>query len=315
MDRPPAPPSYSDPDPSPSSLRGGGSRRRSSGRPSGGSSVPRIVAAVGLLLVGVLLGAVIGWLAADRGSTSADAAPPVASTSSTSSRQVPSTTLLATATTVSAPTTTAAPVPATVQAGTPRDWNAVVGALGTATLPSDCPLPLDDPESLPNAARAYRAGVHEGIDFICRERGHSAVAALPGRVLIADNSYEEPTPEERQRILDEAKALGATPPWTLAMLFGRFVVLDHGNVPGAGHVVTIYAHLDTVDPAIRPGLAVEAGTRLGEVGNRGTESAGTNSGRPQAIHLHWEIHVDNQFLAEGADAASTRDIYRTLFGR
>jgi murein DD-endopeptidase MepM/ murein hydrolase activator NlpD len=175
-------------------------------------------------------------------------------------------------------------------------------------------LPFGVPESLPNSARDYRGGLHEGIDFICGERGRSAVASLAGQVVMANDSYVEPEPAERQRILDEAKDLGYTPPWTLAMLFGRFVVIDHGVLPDVGHVVTIYAHLDEVDPAIRPGLDVQPGTRLGEIGNRGTESAGTGEVRPQAIHLHWEIHVEDTFLGAGLDRAATDRLYRTLFG-
>lgn len=182
------------------------------------------------------------------------------------------------------------------------------------TLPSDCGLPLGVAESLPNAARAYRGGVHEGIDFICGEHGRDAVAAMDGQVVVADDSFTDPQPDERLEILDTAKALGRTPPWTLAMLFGRFVVIDHGIHEGVGHVVTIYAHLNAIDPAIRPGLHVRAGDRIGEIGNAGTESAGTGEVRPQAIHLHWEIHIDDTFLGQGQSAEATSDIYARLFG-
>ncbi|MCB1543241.1 MAG: M23 family metallopeptidase [Rhodoblastus sp.] len=182
-------------------------------------------------------------------------------------------------------------------------------------LPSDCPLPLGTYESLPNAERDYRSGVHEGIDFICGEFGRDAVAALDGQVLIANQSYVDPKPSERKELLDIAAQVGHTPPWTLAMLFGRFVVIDHGSRPGVGHVVTIYAHLNEIDPAIVPGHHVATGDRIGEIGNAGTESAGTGEDRPQAIHLHWEIHIDDQFLGHGATGADTSAIYARLFGR
>lgn len=217
-----------------------------------------------------------------------------------------------------APDATAAPttaVPTTAPPpGTP-DPMALAGALAPLRLPSDCPLPLGDSESLPNADRAYRGGVHEGIDFICGERGRSAVTPLGGQVLVADASFVDPSPEARVEILDIAKQIGHTPPWTLAMLFGRFVVIDHGIVPNVGHVVTIYAHLEEIDPAIKPGHRVEVGDRIGEIGNAGTESAGTGENRPQALHLHWEIHIDERFLGEGASAADTSAIYGKLFGR
>ena len=191
----------------------------------------------------------------------------------------------------------------------------VASALSPMQLPSDCTLPLDNPESLPGADRGYRGGVHEGIDFICGERGRSAVAALDGRVVMANGSYVDPEPDEREEILDIAQSIGETPPWTLAMLFGRFVVIDHGIRPGAGHVITIYAHLDEIDPSIRPGLSVDAGQRLGEIGNLGTESAATGADRPQSLHLHWEVHVDDEYLGAGTSSADTRAIYAELFGR
>jgi murein DD-endopeptidase MepM/ murein hydrolase activator NlpD len=199
-------------------------------------------------------------------------------------------------------------------AGEP-DALALASALGPLPLPTDCPLPLGESESLPNAARDYRGGVHEGIDFICGEYGHDAKATMDGQVLIADASFVDPEPSERVEILDIAKQIGHTPPWTLAMLFGRFVVIDHGIRPNVGHVVTIYAHLNEIDPAIVPGHHVKAGDRIGEVGNAGTESAGTGEKRPQAIHLHWEIHIDDRFLADGASSSDTSAVYGTLFGR
>jgi murein DD-endopeptidase MepM/ murein hydrolase activator NlpD len=271
---------------------------------------------VAAALVAFVLGAGAGaagasWARSDDGAGAAAPATTVPAATSTAPSAATSTT--ATPTTTAPPSSTVPP--ATVPGGTP-DWLAMAGALAPVVqLPSDCPLPLDVPESLPNSSRAYRGGVHEGIDFICGERGRSAVAALDGQVLIADASYVDPEPAERQEVLDVAKSLGYTPPWTLAMLFGRFVVLDHGVRPGVGHVVTIYAHLEQIDPAIRPGLHVKAGQRLGEIGNRGTESAGTGEVRPQAIHLHWELHIDDRFLGQGLSAADTSDVYRRLFGR
>ena len=38
-------------------------------------------------------------------------------------------------------------------------------------VPNDChPPPLDSPYSMPNAPRAYRSGVHAGVDFLCSTR-------------------------------------------------------------------------------------------------------------------------------------------------
>lgn len=193
-------------------------------------------------------------------------------------------------------------------------WTQRVEALPALTVPSDCPIPFEDPQSMPNSDRSYRGGVHGGIDFICMEYGHDAIAALPGRVALANNSFVDAAVADREALLDEAQSLGRTPPWTLAFLFGRFVVLDHGVVPGAGHVVTIYAHLNEIDPAVRPGISVPAGARLGEVGNRGTETGANGGTRPQSIHLHWELHIDDVYLGQGLTADETRVLYQQLFG-
>ena len=215
-----------------------------------------------------------------------------------------------------AATTTVAPPPTLAPVGGPYDlagWTAVVGALGPVTLPSDCPLPLDEPISLPNSERSYRGGVHAGIDFICEEQGRTAVAALGGRVVVANNSFVDPEPADRQALLDDAGRLGRTPSWTLAMLYGRLVVLDHGIVPDVGHVVSLYAHLEEIDPDLRVGARVEAGTRLGEIGNRGTEPAATGAEDPRSLHLHWELHANDLYLGAGLGPDDTKTLYADLF--
>lgn len=218
-----------------------------------------------------------------------------------------------TTTTATLPVTTIGPAFAPIAGSLALgQWKQLADLIGTVRVPSGCRLPLDEPGLLPNASRSYRGGVHQGVDFGCHERGHDAVAAMSGRVLFVNDTFVDADPADRQAILDDAKALGYTPPWTLAFLFGRFVVLDHGIIAGVGHVVTIYAHLDTVDPALRPGAEISAGTRVGEIGNRGTESAAEAT--EGQIHLHWELHIDDRFFGEGLSAAETSEVYRELFG-
>lgn len=60
--------------------------------------------------------------------------------------------------------------------------------------------------------------------------------------------------------------------------YGRFVEVRH-----AEGLTTLYAHLGGVDPAIKPGLAVAAGDRLGKVGSTGSSTG---------PHLHFEIRDD-----------------------
>ncbi len=183
---------------------------------------------------------------------------------------------------------------------------------GDMVVPSDCrAVPLPWPSALPNAPRAYRSGTHQGVDFGCPRLGQPAVAALAGRVVMAAGDFEDPSPQARSRLLDTASALGATPAYTLVMLYGNYVAVDHGIVDGVGHVMSLYAHLDALDAGIRPGLWVEAGQSLGTIGNSGTYAGA--SGSQAQLHLHWELHIDGHYLGIGLSDADTRAVYTALF--
>ena len=180
-------------------------------------------------------------------------------------------------------------------------------------VPSDCrPPPLSWPSALPNAPRLYRSGIHQGVDFGCSTPGHPVTAALAGRVVMAVGDFEDPSPPERNQLLDTASVLGATPPYTLIMLYGNHVVVDHGFIDGVGHVVSLYAHLDALETGVRPGLWVEAGQPLGAMGNTGTH-AGASESMHEQLHLHWELHIDGQYLGVGLSPADTRAVYTALF--
>ena len=178
--------------------------------------------------------------------------------------------------------------------------------------PSSCMSPLPHPDLMPNAPRAYRSGIHQGVDFRCFARGYSAVAAMDGRAVLVVGNYEDPESDNRDRLLDIAAELDATPPYTLLTLYGNYVVIDHGVIPDVGHVVTVYAHLEDVDPGIQVGDTIQAGQRVGEIGNRGTHAA-ANGDFYTDPHLHWELHIDNQYLGAGLSTEETRHVYTTLF--
>lgn len=178
-----------------------------------------------------------------------------------------------------------------------------------------CTFPADDPLSLPNSPRAYRSGVHQGIDFGCGTSDQDAVAAADGRVVMVMDVYDEPTPQDRNAILASAAAAGDTPLWILTSLYGKFVAIEHPQYAAElGPVYTIYAHLDSVDGGISLGEQVSAGTRVGEVGASGTSLAasGTVGESPEVIHLHWELVVGEHYLAEQLSSAATGEIYRQL---
>ena len=144
---------------------------------------------------------------------------------------------------------------------------------------------------LPNSARAYRSGYHEGIDFPVRN-GTPVLAAKAGTIARIDADFRDWTPAEEQAAFDAAVALGYTPSVTLDRIRGRQVWIDHG-----GGVVTRYAHLSAVAP-LRVGDTVTQGEVIGAVGNSGYPEGGP--------HLHFEIRVDDDFYGDGLPLTELR---------
>jgi murein DD-endopeptidase MepM/ murein hydrolase activator NlpD len=182
------------------------------------------------------------------------------------------------------------------------------------TSPTDkrCPLELSS-GSLPGAPRDYRNGTHRGIDFGCGAADRSAYSIADGTVVYLVNDYDDPSVAEREAVLQQAGIAGFTPHWTLVMLYGNFVVIDHGEIPGAGRVVTISAHLEEIDPSISIGGRVSRGQRLGELGNRGTNASalGLRGAADPSLHLHWELFIDNWYLGSGLDVSTTTEVIAT----
>jgi hypothetical protein len=81
--------------------------------------------------------------------------------------------------------------------------------------------------------------------------------------------------------------------------YGRFIEIKH-----AAGLSTLYAHLGRYLPRIAPGVAVKAGTPVGEMGSTGSSTGS---------HLHFEIHDPkdrplNPELFLGRRFAETRDL-------
>ena len=152
------------------------------------------------------------------------------------------------------------------------------------TLPvAAAELPADE-AYLPNSPRDYRAGYHEGIDFVARN-GTPVLAAKSGTIVRIDAAFTDWSLSERQAAFDAAQTLGHTPDATLDRIRGRQVWIDHG----AG-IVTRYAHLSAVAP-LRVGDAVTPGEVIGAVGSSGYPEGGP--------HLHFEIRVGDGFYGDG----------------
>ena len=214
---------------------------------------------------------------------------------------------------------TASPPPAAPETATP----------GPAPTPYPSRLDPDDlrgfvqpvagaclPESgllMPNAPREYRNGVHEGVDIYpfaaCAPvvAGTPVLAVYEGVVIRADLDYADLTAEQVDELARRTAALGYSDPETLDAYRGRQVWIDHG----AG-VVTRYAHLGSIDPAIAVGAVVARGQRIGGVGESGTPESVTAPGTE--LHLHYEVRIGDSFLGAGLTSGRVRAIYERLFG-
>ena len=162
---------------------------------------------------------------------------------------------------------------------------------------------------LPNAPRAYRAGVHRGIDFFSNW-GTPVIAVADGIIIRSDLHYEEVPADFRIEILKRATRLNRTPSDIFNMvLLGKAVVIDHGfNLFPGYRSITIYAHLSYINSNIKPGYSIKAGDVFAQSGNTGTQP-GTMGTREES-HLHWELILQD---AKGEYYFGQNLPYETLY--
>ena len=129
------------------------------------------------------------------------------------------------------------------------------------------------------------------------------LAAKAGTVARADLDYVEVAPAE-WAAFESAGWQGGE---ILDRLRGRQVWIDHG-----GGIVTRYAHLGAIAPAIAVGARVEAGARIGTVGESGQSAVWQAPGTD--LHLHFEIRVGDGYLGQGLDPLAARALYLNAFG-
>ncbi len=167
-------------------------------------------------------------------------------------------------------------------------------------------LPKGD-QLMPNAVRAYREGIHEGVDFYevdnCTRitRGTEVLAAKAGRVVRADLNFIEMAPAELSFYLANPNTEDA-----LDHFRGRQVWIQHD-----GGIVTRYAHLNAIAPGVAAGTTLARGQVIGFVGESGTPETVTNPGFE--YHLHFEVRVGSSFLGQGQSAPEVRRLYTVLF--
>jgi len=193
---------------------------------------------------------------------------------------------------------------------TPLLADAVESAI---SLPvTSCSMPFGNLNLLVGANREYRSGTHNGLDFNCGTTNHEVTSAAAGQIIFVVNDYVDSSVEDREAVLAQTVPAFDTPFWTLAYLYGNFVVVDHEMASGE-RVVTIYAHLSEVDSRVLPGLLVDGGTPLGFVGNTGTSAAAEGiANNHGSVHLHWELHVNDRPIGYLEDPADTQPFYEQI---
>jgi len=130
-------------------------------------------------------------------------------------------------------------------------------------------------------------------------------------IFVVKDYVDAPTPD-RDAVLAQAEPAFDTPFWTLANLYGNFVVIDH-ELDNGQRAVTVYAHLSEVDPQIQTGVLLEAGTPLGFVGNSGTSAASEGiTNNHGSVHLHWELHVNDRPIGYLETPADTEPLYQQI---
>lgn len=171
-------------------------------------------------------------------------------------------------------------------------------------------LPKND-YLMPGAPRAYRNGVHEGVDFYDSDNctsigvGTEVFAAKEGTVIRADWNYQDLTVAEVNNLEAHARFNGSDPRIEDSFR-GRQVWVDHGN-----GIVTRYAHLSGIAKGIQRGTHVGQGQLIGYVGESGTPESVTAPGTE--YHLHFEIRVAGQYLGDGLPPDEVRRLYQQAF--
>lgn len=166
----------------------------------------------------------------------------------------------------------------------------------------------------PGARRLYRFGVHKGMDFF-HDPGHGTYvnmdtpvyAADAGKVTRTDNHFQDMDSQTYSHVIGTCRSEHQSSEVNENLLRGCQVWIDHGS-----GLVTKYAHLNRVNPALKPGMKVSRGDLVGYIGVSGT---GENlPGRAKHPHLHFEVWLDGKYLGYGLNQAETIGIWEDVFG-
>lgn len=182
------------------------------------------------------------------------------------------------------------------------------------TFPIENGVMPNDDYSLPGAPRKYRNGVHKGLDISNRlnffqlntsvTRDTKIISAQDGIVIRADLNYKPITEAE----FKEISAYNQTHPVTFVDrdFGGRQIWIEH-----KGGIITTYNHLSAIQNGITVGSKVKRGDTIGYAGNSGLMGEAKNNN--EAIHLHFEIWVDGEFLGNDMTLPQIRKLLQFFF--
>lgn len=166
---------------------------------------------------------------------------------------------------------------------------------------------------LPGAERAYRNGVHEGIDWYDYASGVEITTDTPiygmaeGKVVRVDHDFEEySSVEERLADLDIAAEAGETPEYILDRLRGKQVWVQYDN-----GVMNRFAHLDSIPEGLELGESIDEHTVIGYVGNTGTSASVANT--DDGLHLHHDLLIYGDLFFEPLTEDETIEVLQEIF--
>ena len=155
----------------------------------------------------------------------------------------------------------------------------------------------------PGDPRAYRKGIHQGIDFYQTKRGDPIYAAAPGVVIRIDKDHQPMEKQFRNEMLRHCKQTWNGTPGSVLLppveepygdvldkLRGRQILLYHGKNTQNEPIISLYAHMLEVNQELSVGDIVNTETIIGHIGNSGTSGEVENNSKKEN-HLHMELFV------------------------
>jgi murein DD-endopeptidase MepM/ murein hydrolase activator NlpD len=159
----------------------------------------------------------------------------------------------------------------------------------------------------PGDPRAYRKGIHQGIDFYQTKRNDPIYAAAPGVVIRIDKDHQPLERQFRNDMLAKCKTTWNGTPGSVSLapveepygdvldkLRGRQILLYHGKNAQNEPIISLYAHTVDVNHELSVYDSVNTDTIIGYIGNSGT-SGEVEQNTKKENHLHMELYIGGMY--------------------